>query len=712
MEMVDDAHPELAWKSLASGSRILKLIKGSGLWLNLCLSDFQIVSTLSSTINSKVYHATYKGEHVAIKEVGVEDEKQKKRFQREIQIMASCSHPNIIKIKGVFFEGPFAYVLLPFYQKGSVKSLINQGEVFSWLTIQDMFRQVISGVAYLHERGIVHADLKPSNILISSTGQPVIADFGIAKERGVFGELADITVTQTNTGGAAAGTALYMAPEQFLSTPLTPGEHRSTPTATCASDIWALGITLYEWAANNAYALGNKSGPVPTIPTLMPEAPGIPVDPKTVGGDAKLADAIASALVRDPSKRPIAYALLAHPYFSSSLHTAEVSNYTSTLAQSDERLEAVRSFIHAMRRANDAKVLVSVSRNRMVDSLSQIFSNLTEDEVVRPIMAVFQGEAGIDEGALTTEMLNLFYEQLVSEKKALVTGTTAESEVHPAGIVNGATYLPAVDNSLIPREVFELTGKLLLKNILENRAIPLQLNGTVLKYFCDIQPSILDLEEFDSQLGDTFKRLRVLSSEDLAAADLDFSIFSSEFLSRMMEGKYTTHCTVTSENVKDYIDLRVQFDLVECRKSALEAMKKGFFSISALSNHLKLLTPSDLSLLLCGMQHVPPELIISALEFQGFDSSSKTPQHLKEVLKEMNQNNLRRFLQLCTSSAALPANNTMKKIRVLKGADLNRLPVGHGCTNQLDLPDYNDKEVLQAKLSISLAHVSDGFHIV
>ncbi|EPY31222.1 MAP kinase kinase-like protein [Strigomonas culicis] len=706
MDLVERDHPELAWKSIISGSRILRLVKGSGLWLNVSFSDFQVVATLSSTVNSKVYHATRRGEHVALKEVPVDDEAARRRFHREVSIVASCTHPNVIRIMGVFFDGPFAYIILPFYAKGSVKSLLAAKTHLPWVSVQDMFRQATSGIAYLHERGIVHADIKPSNLLVTNEGQVVITDFGIARNNGTFGEQVDLTLTQT-TSGAVCGTLQYMAPELLL-----PGPKETRHTATCMSDIWALGMTLCEWAMHNA-AADNASLPAVQLPVLMPSEPCVHVDPKLLGGDPRLADMLSAALARDPARRPGAYTLLGYPYFTSLLHVAE---WSSDLSQSDERLEAVRSYIHAVRQANDNKVLVSVSRGQMVESLAQIFASLDTDQVLRPIMVVFQGEAGIDEGALTSEMLNIFYEQLVRDKKALVSARSSveESEegVDTHGALMGATYLPAEDSSSVPVETFELLGKVLIKNIAESRPLPLQLNTAVLKYFCDVAPSILDLQEYDSAMAESLKRMRLMSSEDMEASGLDFSHFTEKFLNAQREGKYDVHSAVTVDNVSDYVELRVVYDLIEVRRNNLDAIKKGLYSIHSLSSHLKLLTPSDLLLLLCGAQHISVEVVVAALDCQGFSPSSHTPADLKSVLREMSQNNLRRFLQLCTSSATIPSSGTLKKIKVICCADTNRLPVGHGCVNQLDLPDYNNRNVLKEKLSVSLAHVSDGFHIV
>ncbi|KAK7200831.1 MAP kinase kinase-like protein [Novymonas esmeraldas] len=742
MELVNGDHPELAWKSVASGSRILRLVKGSGLWQNLSFSDFQVVSTLSSTANSKVYHAVRRGEHVAVKEIAIDDEEARRRFQREVNIISGCNHPNIVRIKGVFFDGPFAYILLPYYHRGSLRTLLTRQEPMSWVAMQDLLRQLVSGVVYLHERGIVHADLKPSNVLIADDGRPVVADFGIAKDHGALG-VADVTMTSTTTitttggGASVSGTRQYMSPEQLL-----PESGSRKAKSTGMSDVWALGITMLEAALHNAYFHEPSLGK-PAIPPLLPESQRIEVTARSVGGDEKLADMIASALVADPTKRATAYDVLAHPYFGASLRSVHSGERSSALESSDKRIDAVRAYLHTVRSSSQQKVLVSVSRNHMVQSVSDIFQHLHGGNVLAPIHVVFQGESGIDEGALTTEMLNIFYEQMIVRKKVLVCAGVKDADAdadtvdmptsQPVGAGEGAAaatvaappnalgarsplystipYLPAPDADGIARDLFVLLGKVLLKTMIENRQLPLQLSSAVLKFLCGAEPSFVDLEEYDAVLANTLKRLRLLSAADLADAGLDFSHFTAEFLKARSEDRYQTDSPLTPQSVNDYIDLRVSFDLIERRRLALEAVKEGFYFEPSFRPHLKLLSASDLQLLLCGQMHVAAQAIVDALEFYGFSQTSNTPKYLKEVLLEMPQNNLRRFLQLCTATASVPTGSAVKKIKVMRGADLSRLPVGHSCTSQLDLPDYDDKQAVKEKIEISLAHVSDGFHI-
>ena len=111
--------------------------------------------------------------------------------------------------------------------------------------------------------------------------------------------------------------------------------------------------------------------------------------------------------------------------------------------------------------------------------------------------------------------------------------------------LNEGTYLPADDAQNIPVSIFELLGKVLLKNVIENRPLPLRLNSAILEYFCGGELSMFDLEDFDPTLAENLKRLHLLSNDDLAAADLDFSHFSNDFLEAQSDGKYTNETLVS-----------------------------------------------------------------------------------------------------------------------------------------------------------------------
>lgn len=825
--LIEGNNPELAYTSMLSGSRILRLVKGSGLWLNITLSDVQFVSKLSSTDSCKSHRALFRGETVSVREIAIDNDRALRRFRTEISLVARCRHPNVITIKGVFFDGGKAYIIFPFFLRGSLKDLGERKETLSSVELQDIFRQVVSGLAYLHEQGIIHANLSPSTIFLTEPNRPVIAEFGIAElspniasscASHVSGELAksmaslltpnpssffpdqipslgcnnvsvdagdgNPTTPPASVEGATEGgsdhadyprSPDFRSSSIFFSGDITVMQAYLAPELlsghwhpSCASDVWALGRTFFEVASKNACLLDPSVGHH-SLPNLLPSQTRIEIPSRRVGGDVDLADMISSTLMYDPNRRATAYELLAHPYLSASLNSHPLNRMTA-LVNSDGRIEAVRSYIHAIRREL-SKVLVSVQRSQMVESVAAVFPELSEASMISPIMVVFQGEAGVDEGALTTEMLNLYYEQLVVKHRAMVAVTTEDSNSSPVSespnsttsspsvscnenktmdntpsvrrfplsqnssmsdrqlipfpsspspsaasaptsIMTGVTYLPAEDQSNIDTSVFELLGKMMVKNVVENRPLPLELNASILKFFCGASVSILDLEEYDRTFALHLKQLRFLSNDSLRATFLDFSSFPPEFLASQYDGIYSSTTQLQSSNVGDYVKMSVEYFLIYKRQKGLEAMKKGFYHFPSLSSHLKLLTPFDLQILLSGMQHINAQVIIDSLVFKKFPSHSKTPEYLKELIGKMTQNNLRRFLQFCTSTAAIPATGEMKKITVVCCLDKSRLPVGHGCVSQLDLPDYNSLKELEEKLLVALAHVTDGFHII
>lgn len=148
------------------------------------------------------------------------------RFEREMRATARLQHPNIVPIYDVGHGQPY-YTMR--FMEGGV--LGKQRERFGKdpRAAAVLVEKIARAVAHAHEQGVVHRDLKPSNILMDNGGEPMVSDFGLAK----FMD-SDIELTRT---GAVLGTAAYMAPEQAA------GRSRDVGPA---SDIWALGVILYE----------------------------------------------------------------------------------------------------------------------------------------------------------------------------------------------------------------------------------------------------------------------------------------------------------------------------------------------------------------------------------------------------------------------------------------------------------------------------------
>jgi serine/threonine-protein kinase len=150
-----------------------------------------------------------------------------KRFDREAKSLAKLTHPNIVSIidYGEYEGSPF--LVMPFLPGGTLKARL--GKPMPYAEAAALLCPIADALAYAHQKGIIHRDVKPGNILITEGGQPMLTDFGIAR-------LLDNEETQTLTGtGVGVGTPEYMAPEQGLGREVDG-----------RADIYSLGIVFYE----------------------------------------------------------------------------------------------------------------------------------------------------------------------------------------------------------------------------------------------------------------------------------------------------------------------------------------------------------------------------------------------------------------------------------------------------------------------------------
>lgn len=149
------------------------------------------------------------------------------RFQREAQTAAALQHPHIVSIYDYGTEHGVSYVVMPLLAGGTLSERIQAGEKFSLAQISDLLNKVGSALDYAHQSGVVHRDIKTTNIMFDNHRTPFLVDFGIAK-------LMDDTAVTLTQQGSSPGTPLYMAPEQWKGDPVSP-----------LSDQYALAVVIY-----------------------------------------------------------------------------------------------------------------------------------------------------------------------------------------------------------------------------------------------------------------------------------------------------------------------------------------------------------------------------------------------------------------------------------------------------------------------------------
>ena len=149
-----------------------------------------------------------------------------KRFQREAQSAGTLQHPNIVIIYELGTHDGNPYMAMEFISGESLESIVSSHKRMSLVDKIDIMIQILNGLQYAHEHGIVHRDIKPGNIMVLKDGTVKIVDFGIAR-------ISDNSMTKT---GQIVGTINYMSPEQF-----------NGHIVDGRSDIFSAGVLLYEF---------------------------------------------------------------------------------------------------------------------------------------------------------------------------------------------------------------------------------------------------------------------------------------------------------------------------------------------------------------------------------------------------------------------------------------------------------------------------------
>ncbi len=254
------------------------------------LGPYEIVAKLGSGGMGEVYSArdSRLDRLVAIKvlpEAMAADAERRRRFEREAKAAAALNHPNICVLHEVGDHEGHAFLVMEYIRGRSLRQLTCK----DGLPVETVLRfgiQIAEAMAYAHERGVVHRDLKSSNVMVSESGLIKVVDFGLAKQSKQSGRNDHSETMSLTEAGKIVGTLDYMAPEVLVG-----------KAADVRSDIWAIGVLLHVMTAGTMPFAGRTTFELTSAILREPPAPLVGRVP------AGLRAVIRRCLAKEPARR-------------------------------------------------------------------------------------------------------------------------------------------------------------------------------------------------------------------------------------------------------------------------------------------------------------------------------------------------------------------------------------------------------------------------
>ena len=223
---------------------------------------------LGREVAAKVMHEQY-----------VHDEVFRERFRREARAMAQLSHPNLVNVYDFSASGDEVFLVMELITGGTLRELLAERGPMPPHAAAAVMRGMLTGLAVAHEKGMVHRDIKPDNVLIDASSRVKLSDFGLVRA----------TAETTQSTDQIVGTVAYLSPEQV-----------DGSSTTAASDVYSAGIVLFELLTGQT----PFDGDTPLAHAYARLRSDVPAPSAFIAGVPKLFDElVATATSRNPANR-------------------------------------------------------------------------------------------------------------------------------------------------------------------------------------------------------------------------------------------------------------------------------------------------------------------------------------------------------------------------------------------------------------------------
>lgn len=350
-----------------------------------------------------------------------------------------------------------------------------------------------------------------------------------------------------------------------------------------------------------------------------------------------------------------------------------------------------------------------VDFDNLIDSSFQSLENQSPTDLLKRFKINVIGKEVLDYGGVTRQWFTSLSKELFNQNYGLFICPGNHHNYQPSP----KSYIQS--NHL---QLFKFAGSFIARALIEGVCIDAHFTSSFCKKILHRNPCLKDLEDFDEEL---FNNLTWMYNNDVTCLGLYFETDCNHF------GEYKTiplkengsNISLTNENKNEYIALKTKFILVDQIKDQIDSFCSGFDELIP-HEYLRIFTPSELDLLICGVPTIDFEDFKNNFIFVSpFTSETPVVKLFFEAISHWENDDLAKLLKFITGSSRLPVNGfkefiemTGHPLQIAPGGDRDRLPVSHTCFNRLDLPEYETVQELDEKLRIGIQEGGDNFELI
>jgi len=380
----------------------------------------------------------------------------------------------------------------------------------------------------------------------------------------------------------------------------------------------------------------------------------------------------------------------------------------------DNKHHFFRQEIKKMKRtgAYDA-IRIAVNRTHIFRIFEESFEQMngfSPEEWKGKLEITFANERGQDAGGLTREWFTEISKQMFNPNLGMFKLSDTGSTYYP----NPKSY---IQNEHL--QYFRFIGRIIGKALLEEQYIECSFVKVLYKIIRGVPISWHDVEDYDNTYYNNLKWLLDNDAEILQQSFCETIDFfgKAEVHDLIEDGK---NVAVTNENKKEYIQKVSFFKLYTSIKDQIDSFLKGFYELIP-RKLISIFDHGELELLISGLPTIDIDDMKANSDYSGYNESSHAIKWFWEVLGELTNPEKAEFLQFVTGSSKVPIEG-FSALQGMRGphkfnihkiyeGDFNRLPVAHTCFNQLDMPDYPNKELLRERLLFAIREGKGSFQI-